>query len=473
MLKSFLSFLFSLILFFTLLPQKSYSLLSLGEEEKIGQEILQEISKNTELLLDLELQYYLNLLGKHLKKRGVNFSPFQFKFFWIKDSSFNAFSVPGGYIFINSGLLEPLESEDELASVLAHEMAHNLARHVAKRIETIKKMQISSTAATLAALILGGAKAGEIASITSTALAQTKLLSYSRQDEEEADRLGFEILLKAGYNPQAMLRLMERMIKLSNFAITLNYRYLLTHPLPEERFVYVKHLTERLAKIPIKDSYALSHDEIYFKRIKARLKALSEDPSDLLVKLREELKAKDDPYLRYTYALALGKARFFRAALEELIQALNNLPQRPYFLLDLAEMYYLMGNYSQALYWLKNFHLSEGDVLTIILQNKQKYLLARSLSEIGDLSQAYLLFEELKSDEIINQDPSYLYNFGLLCSRLDKLGEAHYYFARHFELTGDFRVAIYHYKKSLSFLPKETKMYKEAEEKVKAYEKKK
>jgi predicted Zn-dependent protease len=471
--KKLLLFLLLFCLVFSPVPIQA--LISLEEEEKIGKEVLQEVSRQTELIQDQEVLYYINSLGGFLQKRGVGFSPFNFQFFLIKDSVFNAFSVPGGYIFLNSGIFDPLETEDELASILGHEMAHNLARHVAKRIETVKKMQIATTAATLAAILFGGGKAGEIAGITSTALAQTKLLAYSRQDEEEADRIGFEVISKAGFNPQAMVRVMERMIKLSDFAIELNYRYLLTHPLSQERYVYLKNLAERTKNLPMKDQYAFSHDEFYFKRIKARVKALSEDPADLLVKLRSELreaeiKGREDPYLRYTFALVLARARFFKSAEEEMLRALKELPQKPYYLLDLAEVYYLSGNYAQALTVLQGIKIDESLPIAKILNTKVKYLTARCLAETGSLEKAYKLFQELYEDNLVNQDYIFFYYFGLLCSRLDKQGESHFYFGRHYELKGDFRTALYHYKKALSFLPKDTKMYKEAEERVKVYE---
>jgi len=470
-------FLFFLLISLLYPPLLLHSLISLEEEEKIGKEVLQEVKGQTELIQDQEILYYINSLGRFLQRYGVGFSPFNFQFFMIRDSTFNAFSVPGGYIFLNSGIFEPLETEDEVASILGHEMAHNLARHVAKRIETAKRMQIATTAATLAAIILGGGRAGEIAGITSTAIAHTKILAYSRQDEEEADRIGFEIISKAGFNPQAMVRIMERMIKLSDFAIELNYRYLLTHPLSQERYVYLRNILERSKDIPMKDQYAFSQDELYFKRIKARVKALSEEPGELLVKLRSELreaelKEKKDPYLRYVYALILAKLRFFSFAEEEMLKALKDLPEKAYFLLDLSEIYYLSGKYAQALNILEGIKIDESLPISKILNTKVKYLKARCLAELGYLERAYRLFQELSGEDLIAQDNLFFYYFGLLCSTLDKPGESHYYFGRHYDLKGDFRTAVYHYKRALSFLPKETKLYKEAEEKARLYERK-
>ncbi|BAU23416.1 peptidase M48 Ste24p [Caldimicrobium thiodismutans] len=452
-----------IFVFITITPLKA--LISLEEEEKIGKEVLQEVSRSLEILKDVEAVTYVNLLGELLSQKGVSFSPFNFRFFIIKDKTFNAFSVPGGYIFLNTGLFESLESEDELAGILAHEMSHNLARHVAKRIETIKKMQIATTAATLAAIFLGGGQAGQIVGITGTALAQTKLLAYSRMDEEEADRMGFEILTKAGFNPQAMARVFQRLSKESSFAIELNYRYLLTHPLPQERLNYLQNLAERSA-IPFKDRYTLSGDPYYFLRLKARIRGEAEDSSDLILVLKAQLKEKDDPLLRYQLGIALMESRFFVEAEKELTTALKGLPSRDYFKLDLAELYFQKGDYVKAREILSALSFSKSG-LGEILELKRKYLLARAYSETGELNQSYQIFKALDENKFLKQDPFFYYHFGLLCSRMELLGESHFYFGKYYENRGDFKTAVFHYKKALSFLQKDSKMYLEAEKKVK------
>lgn len=456
-----------IFVFFITNPLKA--LISLEEEEKIGREVLQEVSRSLEVLKDVEALAYVNLLGDLLYQKGVTFSPFNFRFFIIKDKTFNAFSVPGGYIFLNTGLFEFLESEDELAGIMAHEMSHNLARHVAKRIDTIKRMQIATTAATLAAIFLGGGQVGQIVGMTGTALAQTKLLAYSRMDEEEADRMGFEILVKAGFNPQALPRVFQRLSKESSFAIELNYRYLLTHPLPQERLNYLQNLAEKSA-IPFKDRYILSGDPYYFLRLKARIRGEAEDPSDLILLLKAQLREKDDPFLRYQLGIALMESRFFVEAERELITALKGLPPKDYFKLDLAELYFKKGDFAKAKELLSTLAFSNSG-LGEILELKRKYLLARAYSEIGELKQSYQIFKTIEENKVIKQDPFFYYHFGLLCSRMELLGESHFYFGKYYENRGDFKTAVFHYKKALSFLQKDSKMYLEAENKVKSLEK--
>ena len=445
-----------------------YTLISLQEEEKIGKEIIKELNSQVEFIQDIELVAYINTIGHILKIKGLDFSPFNFRFFLIKDDTFNAFSIPGGYIFLNSGIFNSIKSEDELAAIMAHEMAHNICRHIAKRFEKMKRLQIATTAATIAALLLGGGKVGEAVGITSSALAQTKLLAYSRADEEEADRTGFQILTKAGYNPWGMVNIMERLSKQSNFAIELNYRYLIDHPLPPERLNYITILAENYTtnKIP---ANIVCHEKEYFKRLCIKAQVLSKDPTDLVIKYREELNIKDDPWKHYALALSLSQERFFKDALIEMKKALSELPAKPYFILDLAEIYFRSGNYSKALSVLEKIKSPSDSKYWYkkIYNLKLKYLKARIFTEIGDTYKAYTLFNELKNSNILNTDPYFYFYFGRTASEMNKLGEAHFYFGKYYELKGDYKTAIYHYKKALSFLSKTDKMYKEVQKNLK------
>ena len=448
--------------------QLSYALLTLPEEEKIGKQVLQELSSKVEFIQDVELVAYINSIGKLLTEKGVDFSPFKFRFYLIKDDTFNAFSVPGGYIFLNSGIFESIESEEELAGIMAHEIAHNLCRHVAKRLESIKRMQVAITAATLAAILLGGGKAAEAVGITSSAFAETKLLAYSRADEEEADRTGFQILTKAGYSPWGMVRIMEKLSKKSKFAVELNYKYLLTHPLPQERLTYLISLARKYGSNKGSSSI-ISSDPYYFKRLTIKATVISKDPADLVLKYKEELKIKDDPWIKYSLALALSQQRFFKEAISEMKKALKELPPKPYFLLDLAEIYLNSGDYQRALTVIEGIKFSEGSkkLFEKIVYLKIQYLKAKALAETSRLFQAYEIFNSLKGNNILENDPYFYFYFGRICSRINKDGEAHFYFGKYYELKGDYKTAYFHYKKALSFLSKEDKMYNEVEKSIK------
>ncbi|RKX61069.1 MAG: hypothetical protein DRP29_01430 [Thermodesulfobacteriota bacterium] len=453
---------FLIILFNLFLISSSYTLISLEEEEKIGSQVLKEISSQKEFIRDVEIISYLNAVGEKLVKYGVKFSPFKFKFFLIKDNTFNAFSVPGGYIFVNSGIFEDLDSEDELAGILSHEIAHNLCRHVAKKFEKLKKMQITTTIATLTAMLLGGEKIGEAVGITSTALAQTKLLAYSRSEEEEADRVGLEILVHAGYNPWGIVKIMEKLNKKSPFAIELSYKYLLTHPLPVERLNYLINLANKYSTKNIIYSQIAS-DKIYFKRIRIKTEILSNDPSELILRYQKQLKEKNDPWIRYALALILSRLGFYRDAICEMKKAITQLPNKNYFKLDLAEIYLNAGKYSKVIEILNKLKPNDNmyPTLSNIFILKKNYLLGYSLFQMGFPQKAYRFFKQIeeKNNKILFNNTEFYYYFGRICSELDKFGESHFYFGKYYELKGEHKIAMFHYRKALSFLNKDSKIY--------------
>jgi predicted Zn-dependent protease len=451
---------------FLAFPPRVFSLITLPQEEKLGKKVFRLLSQKLSLVQDPELCAYITDVGKTLLEKGVKVAPFDFKFFLVKSPVFNAFSLPGGYILINTGVFEDLDSEDELAGVLAHEIAHTLRRHVAKRIESIKRLQLSTTALTIAALLLGGAQAGAVVGYTSAALAQTKLLAYSREDEREADTLGMQILVKAGYSPWGMVKLMEKLSQKGDLAVQLNYRYLLTHPLPPERVSYLTFLAQSYKGKGKK--YLVSPDKTYFKRICIKARLLSTELEDLISTYKELVRIRKDPWDNYVLAMALMEARYFKEAKKALLEALKGLPDRDYFWLDLAELYLKWGRYRKALQVIRSKILKGKSTLILSAlplspwQIQEYYVLGKALEGIEDYSQAWKVFERLKDLPALKENPGFFFAFGKVCSQLRKEGEAHFYFGRYYEITGDYSTALFHYSKALSFLSKKDKMYKEA-----------
>ncbi len=453
-------------IFFLFSPPRSFGLISLSQEEKLGKRIFRLLSQRVELVQDPELIAYISEVGNLLLKKGVKHKPFDFKFFLVRSPIFNACSIPGGYIFVNTGVFEDLDSEDELAGILGHEIGHSLRHHVVKQIETVKRLQIATTALTIASLLLGGPQAGAVISYTSLAAAQTKLLAYSREDEKEADTTGMELLKKAGYSPWGMVRLMEKLSQKGDLAIQLNYRYLLTHPLPPERVSYLTFLAKKFKKKGRR--YIISPDKFYFKRMCIKAMLFSSDLTDLISTYKELVRLHPDPWNQYTLAMALAKARYFKDAEKELLKAIKKLPQKDYFWLDLAELYLKWGRYKKALFIIKQHFLNGKEALILSGRHlspwkiEEYYILGSALEGIGDYQQAWKVFERLKDLPAINENPRFFFSFGRVCTQLKKEGEAHFYFGKYYEIIGDYTTAIFHYSRALSFLNKKDKIYKKA-----------
>jgi len=434
---SLLVFLLGIILF----PVKPvWALMSHEEEARLGRQVLRMLREKARFVDDPEVVNYVEEVGRRIIAHiGPHYFPF--KFYVLEDESLNAFAVPGGYIFVNTGLLEEIDREDELAGVLAHELAHVQARHLAKRIEKLSRLNIASAAVTIVGLLLGRGKMGQAIAVTSSALATTKALAYSRSDEEEADRLGFEYLTAAGYDPRGFIEVFNKIVR-HRWLLSENVpSYLLTHPGTAERITYLESMIEYYHP---KVNYR--PDPFRLRRIQVRVRVLTHDAGSLVVRYREELRmSPEDPFLHYGLALALAKLRRFEEAAREMAFVIQKFPAKDDFRLDLAEIYFQAGRYQEALPILKRY------VKRHPYRTGAKYFLARCYQETKEYEKALALFQKLKDKLADNSD--FHYHLGRLYAALGKSGKAHYQFALHFQLEGESKVALYHLRQAYRKLP--------------------
>ncbi len=216
--------------------REEYVITSTEKEVKVGRRIAQQVKR--------ELPEADEPLQQRVREIGANIAAvcdrreLVYTFTVVEEEELNAFSLPGGYVFVNDGLIKKTDSDDELAGVIAHEVAHITARHAMKRYE-------GSLGAQLAALAAVAARDGRAARGVSTALRAARL-SYARQDELEADRLAVKYLKAAGYKPEALLTFMETLRKDRRGKTTYMPRgvvrphYAMTHPMVAERVRTVK-----------------------------------------------------------------------------------------------------------------------------------------------------------------------------------------------------------------------------------------
>ena len=171
------------------------------EEKKLGKKVVLEIRKEADFVRDLNVQAFVERIGYSLVDQ-LGSTPFEFKFYVINELDPNAFAIPGGYIFINTGLITLAENEQEIAGVLAHEISHVTQRHIAKMIEKSKVLSIATLAAMVAGMLAGRGGAGSAASVAmAQGTAGALQLKFSREIEQDADQHGLNLLIKAGYDP--------------------------------------------------------------------------------------------------------------------------------------------------------------------------------------------------------------------------------------------------------------------------------
>ncbi|OZC04442.1 M48 family metalloprotease [Rubricoccus marinus] len=203
------------------------NLVSLDDEWELGRQLAAEVDAQVAPLADAEVEAYADAMGASLVAE-TELSDRAWTFTVIEDPAVNAFALPGGHVYIHSGLVAAAESEAELASVVAHEVAHVVARHSTERMVKAQGLSV------VAGLVLGD-DPGMIREIVAELIGQGVLARFSRTDETEADALGLRFMAEADYDPDGMAAMFETLLALRQRQPVLFERWFGTHPLSEDR----------------------------------------------------------------------------------------------------------------------------------------------------------------------------------------------------------------------------------------------
>ncbi|HLS16634.1 MAG TPA: M48 family metalloprotease [Paenalcaligenes sp.] len=239
-------------------------------EAMLGDAIMEEGRRDPTYIDEIYIRQYLTDMGQRLAEAApVNINQ-TIRVFAVRDPSINAFALPGGYIGINSGLIATSRTEAELASVLAHEIAHVGQRHVARGMTQSAQTSHAMMAALAGALLAALSGSADLAMGVATfgqAAAIDRQLGFSRQAEQEADRIGFQMLSRAGYDPQGMAKMFQRLMQSSRLNEPPRGSYASTHPLSRQR---QSDAENRIANAPRQDTY-YSNDDFWFVRAATRV----------------------------------------------------------------------------------------------------------------------------------------------------------------------------------------------------------
>jgi predicted Zn-dependent protease len=219
----------------------SGSSISLEQEWQIGQQMAAQVASQVQLNNDPQLNAYVRSLGERIHAR-TPMANLPFHFYVVNDPSVNAFSLPGGHVYVNSGLIQQADTADMLASVLAHEISHNVARHVVKKIE--QEQTISAIGS-----ILLGQNPGTLQTLLANILAGGALARFSRGDEKEADELGLQYMAQAGYNPNGMVKMFQKLLSLEKGQPNAVEKFFLDHPLTQDRINDVSNRVQRMGNV--------------------------------------------------------------------------------------------------------------------------------------------------------------------------------------------------------------------------------
>lgn len=414
--------------------------LSIGEEREIGQKLLYSIRSQFDLLDDPDISQYINNLGHRvLEQAGPQY--FDYHFFVVPSSEFNAFAAPSGLIFFYTGLIETMKNEDELLSVMAHEIGHVVSRHISSRVSKSGKVGAISMALALASLALGDPSLSTGLFTGFQAAGQAAELHFSRIDEEEADRLSYEWLKALNRDPKAMEGMLSTMRRITRYRSGQIPQYLLTHPNPEARLQYVQSLLDYEGDRQNNNKYQQT-DNFNFLRIKSRILISVKDSNQVRAYLANSLASSDDPEERAmaTYGLALlaAKELDFSQALTYLAEVKKFFPDRYIVDVDTAIVYIDSGEYE------KGFNILEE----VYRQNPQDlyaaFHLARAYGKKGQTASAESLYKRIMKE--LPEFSQVYYELGRIYSVTGRTAESNFYLGKFYmyegkmDLAGDYLI---------------------------------
>src|SRR6266481_9130801 len=218
-----------------------FNLFSKQQDIQLGQQAAAEVRKQSRPVSSPELQDYIRRIGERLAATpDVRDSGFQFTFTLVNDKSINAFALPGGPTFVNTGLVLAADNEAQIAGVLGHEMSHVILRHGTNQASKAKLIELP---ALLGSQMAGGSMAGQLAQLGIGLGAGSVLLKFSRTAESQADLMGSHLMAESGYNPLEMARFFE---KLNSEGGQRAPQFLSDHPNPDNRQKAIEEEAKKL-----------------------------------------------------------------------------------------------------------------------------------------------------------------------------------------------------------------------------------
>jgi predicted Zn-dependent protease len=406
------------------------------EEVKISREFRREARKIFKFPSNPEVERYVDHIGRRILA-PMGPQPFDYRFFAVEDDQLNAFSVPGGSIYVYTGLIERAKSTDELAGVLGHEITHAKGHHMARTSgpDAISILSLLSMVA-LARTGSGAQAAGMIGQ----AVSATRQLAYSRQLEMEADTLGTRYMAAAGYDPKGtigFLKTLDQERALNPIDVP---AYILSHPITQERVANAELVVKSLGTTQLKPD-----DPDPLKRVQIAIR-MDRPGRDAVVKEYEKLVQKDprNPELLYLLGYSeqlqgdLGQAR------KNYEKSRQLRPENPGLQRDLGRLYGDLGEFSAArAAFDRSLALEPNEALTYLYLGE---MLEKS-DDLRSAAGAYLNAQNLAP--LWDKPPSRL---GMVYGKLDRPGDGYYYLGRAFMLQDEDEKAIANFERAIKIV---------------------
>jgi predicted Zn-dependent protease len=409
--------------------------MTIGEERAISEKLLYSVRAQFRLLDDPDISQYINDLGGQvLTVAGPQY--FDYHFFVVRSDQFNAFAAPGGLVFFYTGLIQTMKTENQLLSVLAHEIGHVVSRHIAQRIDKGGKISAITMGLALASLALGNPALSQGLFTGSLAAGQAMNLHYSRQDEEQADRLSFGWLQKMRRNPVAMEEMLRTMRRITRYRSGKLPQYLLTHPNPEARLNYVESLVESDEKQKFPGYYHKT-DNFRFLRFKYRVMLQSMDVEQMRILCTNRATGPGDAeqriMARYGLALvALEEHNYIRGN-ELLKKVRESYPGQDILEVDMAVLQLAGGEVDKAVSLLTHAVKRDPTDMYAVFE------LAKAKSKQKEYDEAEKLLTKVAH---VMPDYSQLYyELGRLRAGQGREGESNFYLGKYYLYEGRIKQA--------------------------------
>lgn len=431
--------------------------LSVSEEKELGEKLLYTVRASFPILDDPDLHLYINNIGQEvLEVAGIQY--FDYHFYIVESNQFNAFAAPSGLIFFYTKLIESMNSEDELISVIAHEIGHIVKRHLASRAKKGAIINIASMGAALAAIALGGGAVGSGLFAGSMAAGQSAQLYFSRQDEAEADQLAYQWMVDLHRDTQGQKRMLQTMRRITRYRSGQIPQYLLTHPDPEARLDYVEALISADPHKPEQPDEAANFE---FLRFKYRIMSLTDNGSTARAYFAgtfSDSRSSDFQVAMSRYGLSQidRQQNNYEQSLKQLDEVIAYFPDKTILQVDKGIVLSEMGSYAQA-----------RDILEEVLKVEPynlyaNYHLAKVLDKLGDRDRAVEMLKEVAAR--IPEFAKAYFEIGGILSKQGKSIPSRYYLGKFNLYEGKLKLAKANFSQVLAAEGVEAELKADSEE---------
>ena len=416
----------------------SSSVISIASEYNLGRLYMAQLRRTLPEYIDPVSQDYT----EHLVYRLSEFSELtdrRLEIALIDEKSVNAFAAPGGIIGINAGLIFHADTEGQLASVLSHELAHLSQRHFARRMQRQKDRSLANSLMILGSIALAGATSNPNALLVGQQAITQQNLSFSRGDEQEADRIGFKNMVSAGFDPKSTSYMFEKLQSLSRLSGSNELEFLRSHPLTKNRIADAQSRAQGFEKKNYRNS--LDYDLVRNRTIVH----FSEVPRQAVTIFQKELTNSSDEREKleahYGLALAYSRDNKHSQALNSMRQALEMDSENLILQIGLLELHIEAENYFEA----------EALASSLLSTNPYNYPVSMLYNKVLMNKGDYKSGEKILKDLTLKRpkDPQVWYWLAEVQGLDKNLIGLHLSRAEYFFLTGSYETSIKHLRMAL------------------------